>query len=198
MKWQFSILSYFLLVLCVTHVSCFLPLSTLPLNIFDMLTKKSSCHLHDTCYCLFFHRLHPCMVHHDQKALPSPATAGVRIPRLFMLSSPLGKNISLPFLAHPLLERKTSEMEIIVGAMALSTFTHKVPIPLSTGLGCQTPAEDNLTDSPKPLPSGDQSFISGSTLSLDILSIRTNPHQRSPGTLSEGQPGMPSPQIQTS
>lgn len=198
MKWQFPIFSYFWLVLCVTHVSCFLPLSTLPLNRFDRLTKKSSCHLRDTCYRLSFHRPHPCMVHHAQKALPSPATAGVGMTRLFVLCCPLGKNVSLPFLAHPLLERKASETENIVSAVALSAFTHKVPIPLSTGLGWQAPAGGNLTDSPKPLPSSDQSFISGSTSRLDVLSIRTKRHQRSPGTMSEGQPGMPSPQIRTS
>lgn len=127
MKWQFPIFSYFWLVLCVTYVSCFLPLITLPLNLFDVLTERSRCHLHDTCYCLFS----ILSLFTAQKALPSPATADVKMTRLLVSCCPLGKNVTLPFLAYPLLERKASEMGNIVSAVALSTFTHKVPIPLS-------------------------------------------------------------------
>lgn len=197
MKWHFPIFSYFWLVLCVTRVSCFLLLITLPLNIFDMLTEKSSCHLHDTCYCLF---PSPPSLH----CSPCPEGTAISCYRWcqddqavsVVLPAWEGCLSSLPGL--PALREKGLRDGKYCLFSGPFNFYSQSPHPPSTGLRCQALAGDNLTDSPKPLPSSDQSFISGSTSRLDDLSVRTNPRQRSPRTMSEGQPGMPSPQIRTS
>lgn len=48
---------------------------------------------------------------------------------------------------------------------------------------------------PSTLPSGDRSFVSGSSLCLAASSVSTNPHQGRPRTVSQRQPGRPLPQI---
>lgn len=124
----------------------------------------------------------------SQQALPSPATADVKMTRLFMLCCIIRKNISLPFLSYILSERQdqgrhpwSPKMVNIVSAMAwqhcqcLSSYSNFLS-PFLQDWDVRSWAGDTLTDSLKPFPSGDQSFVLGSRMCLDALSVRTNPY----------------------
>lgn len=158
-----------------------------------MLTSKSCHYSRGTCDSLFplLPSLHgsPCPVGTATSCHSWCHRADGSMTRYLVLRCTVGKNISLLFLAYPLLERQyqdrhhwAPEMENI-SAEALSSLT-TFPSPFPQDSEVRSWAGDKMTDSPKSLPSSDQSFVSGSSLCLAALTVSTNPHQRSPGTES--------------
>lgn len=159
-----------------------LPLITLPMNKFHTLMNKSSRHARGTCYSLFL--LPPSF--HCSPWLAGTAiscTADVRMTRLILLCCTIGKNVS----SFPGLSSlgETRPRKTFLGPRDGQHCQRSSPFKFYSqpfypqDAKIKTWAGNNLTDKLRPLPWRDHSFLSGSS-----LSIRTNPHQKSHGTMS--------------